>query len=31
MTGKGYVLEKEQGIYLELCIGKEKKKLYEYK
>lgn len=28
MTGKGFVLEKDQGIYLEFGIGKEKKKLY---
>lgn len=31
MTGKGFVIEKDQGIYLEFGIGKEKKKLYEYK
>ena len=31
LTGKGYVLEKRSGTYLEYSIGKEKKKLYEYK
>ena len=31
LTGKGYAIEKRSGTYLEYSVGKEKKKLYEYK
>lgn len=30
-SGRGYVLEKNSGTYLEYSFGKDKKKLYEYK
>ncbi len=28
LTGKGFILERRSGVYLEYCVGKQRKGIY---